>query len=171
MNNYYNTEILDLETLGKIPPPHIIHFDPVGLSPTHTHGLNKVELPEMFIHHNAFGPADNANVINELFIYLMLNSSEFNKVRDGIDIEIQLWSEEPDMIICVRKVLPSFSGVSAAYNQEEITRDVKGFRQIYVKDGNPDVLTSEHFDKIIKEMDNLPKECQEFRKHLTYRSR
>jgi hypothetical protein len=158
MSDYYNESILDLETLKKAPPPHIVHTDSGGLFPTHTHGLNIVNLPEMFINHKAFGSVDNCATINEIFVYLMLNSSEFNKVIEGTSIEVQLWPKESDLIMCVRKVLPSFSGVSAAYSQEEITGDVKGFRQIYVKDDDH-VLTSEYFNDIIKKLDALPDAC------------
>jgi len=124
-------------------PPHMIHGDPSNLYPTHTHGLARVDLPEMFINGSCFGNMGNARVINSLVRYLYLNEEEWDKCVNGEDMEIQLVPKEPDFILCIRKVERNFAGVTTAYYHDDL-KCKTGFRQIYVK-GDDHVLTDDFF--------------------------
>ena len=136
----------DIKDLPKTPP-HQIHGCPRNTYPTHTHGLQSVNLPEMFINGKAFGTRDNALLINEMFAYLWLNDSEWDKLKKLpplVPMEIQLWKDS-DIILCLRKVPRDFKGVTTAYNNEDIFITT-GFAQIYVK-GDDHVLTNEYFEE------------------------
>lgn len=136
----------------------MIHGDPQNIYPTHTHGLHKINLPEVFINSSAFGPNDNANAINEIVIYLILNPEEYCKVFKGEYIEIQLFNpKESDLIFCLRRVNPYFSGVKLAY-PEIYDEPIKGFRQLYIK-GDIHVLKHEYFDDLLNKQNALPKIC------------
>lgn len=129
--------------MREIPkePPHIIHADPDFSYPPHTHGLSSVGLPEMFINARAFTIPDAVSIINDIVIFLYSYNEHWDKCINGEDMEITLIPDEPDFIVCLRKVEKTFAGVTTAYNDEQSST---GFRQIYVK-GDNHVLTDEYF--------------------------
>ena len=125
--------------------PHIIHGCPCDSYPTHTHGLEDVTLPEMFINGKAFGTKVNANIINNIFDRLKNRAIEFVRVgslKIGDDpLEFKLWKES-DMVICIRIVDKDFAGVKTAYHDNNVCKT--GYAQIFVK-GDDHVLTDKYF--------------------------
>lgn len=145
-------------------PPHQIHGDDVNLCPTHTHGLERVGLPEMFINGKAFGNVDNANIINTIVAYLYLNESEWERYVKGEDMEISIYKDPSYPIFCLRKVDRRFAGVTTSYYHEDLNC-ITGFRQLYVK-GDDHVLTDEYFleeDKKSKMVECGP-DCSGYKK-------
>lgn len=158
--NSYTTEF----KRGEIPKtmPFIIHGNPHHLFPTHTHGLASIGLPEMFIHSKAFGVISNGNItnadiINNIFIYLSLNSSEWDKVTNREDIETQL-TKDLDLIFCIRSVDVHFSAVRMAYGEHDLSSPT-GFSQIYVK-GEDHVLDAQYFLDEYEKLKHLEDKCE-----------
>lgn len=129
--------------MKDIKIPHIIHGNEHHQFPTHTHGLCKVGLPELFINSNAFGVFDNSMAINELYLYLLYYPSEFEMVKGRKEVEIKLWGQS-EMSLIIRPVSNDFAGVTIAYNETDIKESNNGFSQIYVK-GDTHVLSDEYF--------------------------
>jgi len=127
--------------------PHLIHGCPKNLHPTHTHGLAKVGLPELFIHGKCYGVVDNANLINMIYVYLFNYQSEWNFIKNKMEIEIPIW----DQMVCIRPVDESFAGVRIAFSDNP---SETGYAQIYIKN-ETHVL---HDDYFLKE-DQLAKDC------------
>jgi len=133
----------ELFKTGNVPKtvPHIIHGNQNNIFPTHTHGLAGVGLPELFIHAEAFGLVNNANIINGVFVYLCLNPAEWNRVAKRIPIEIDI--PDSDLILCVRPVGVKFFGVTMSYSPNDIDCPT-GFAQLYIK-GEDHTTTDEYF--------------------------
>ena len=133
------------------PPVSIRDSDIIikGGYPTHTHGLWNVGLPELFINATAFGPRDNAAVLNVVFEYLATHEDDFYRVRRGEYVEFSPWE---GTVLCIRSVQAMFAGVQKAYNLE-IEADrvlalsielIRMFAQVYVK-GDYHVLEDSYY--------------------------
>ena len=135
-----------IRLIPKVIPP-MIHGDPTPKNgyPTHTHGLEKVGLPEMFINASAFGPVVNAEIINSIFIFLYKHNDLFIMVQNKQSVEIQLWGPD-ELILCIRHVPNTFLGVRKAYFHDDLNCKT-GFAQIYVK-GDDHVLEDVYYEKI-----------------------
>lgn len=128
-------------------PPHMIHGDindaSPGSFPTHTHGLDEVDLPELFINAQAFGVEDNAKVINDVVFFLLQNEKEYEEVQERkVTVEVQLWGED-ELTLCIRPVDLTFGGVLSAYSSVEQRKDLI-VSQLYVK-GDDFVLDSKYY--------------------------
>lgn len=125
---------------NKLPKvlPHIIHGDIVPPKfgyPTHTHGLEKIGWPEFFINSTAFGAKMNAQVINEMFIYLWEHEDDLKKLISEKFIEVDLWpGNDYNIIFYVRIVDHEFLAVKKTYTVDELS--TTGHAQIYVKGDN-----------------------------------
>jgi len=156
-NNKMVRTWVDVKNIDKINNlnrnlPYMIHGDTnknqLNAYPTHTHGLNTVNLPEMFINAAAFGPKDNSRIINMVAIALILNKEYYNEFMEKTFIEMKtgMFSKEDDMIICLRKVEPNFLGVVKC-EYGNINKSLTGFAQIWVK-GDNHVLVDDYFEYI-----------------------
>ena len=126
--------------------PYIIHASPptVGAYPTHTHGLTEIGMPEFIVDPLAFGPQGNAQLINDLYLYLYRpeNTDALDLIMKGETVTINSKELDPtrsdEYNICFRKVGIDFEAVKLAYeglDLEEIA-DVISFIQIYVEGDN-----------------------------------
>ena len=127
--------------------------DSGGLFPTHTHGLDKLGQPEIFIDPLAFNKY-NAILINNVYEYLT-KPSENKLIQDMIDgktIEISIHKLDEkhilipgirkDLIICMRVVHSDFEAVKLAYGNNVPTK--VPFIQLYVL-GDDFALTDEYY--------------------------
>jgi hypothetical protein len=137
---------------------HIIHGCPHSSYPTHTHGLEKIGLPELFINGKAFGTLNNASCLNLTVEYLNLYDSEREKIINKKYIEIKIF-EDVNYIMCLRAVNNKFKGVTTAYYDEDLSCKT-GFYQLYVK-GDFHVLNDRYFIKQDKLSKKIPcdKKC------------
>ena len=124
-----------------------MHADTHGATkaayPTHTHGLDTVKLPELFINAQAFGPQVNGLTINEIVHFLLTHEKEYKEVQERKEtVKIKLWGED-ELVLCIRPVDVSFKGVVAAYSSEEQRKDLV-VSQLYV-DGDDHVLEEKYF--------------------------
>ena len=135
--------------------------DSGGLFPTHTHGLNKIDQPEMLIDPIAFTKY-NANIINDVYDYLNAPKKK-NLIPDiiaGKTIEVKLSEldetsfltlnlyegknsyEKKNLTICIRVVYSDFEAVKEAYGYG-IPLDLP-FLQLYVL-GDDFALEDEYY--------------------------
>ena len=118
--------------------------DSGGLFPTHTHGLNKVDKPEMLIDPLAFAKY-NATLINDVYDYLTSSKRKdlITDIITGKTVEVKLseldetsfltmnsYEGKKDLTICIRVVYSDFEAVKEAYG-EGIPPDLP-FLQLYV---------------------------------------
>jgi hypothetical protein len=126
--------------------PHQIHADVVGAQirafPTHTHGLNEIGIPELFINATCFGPENNARAINYIVSEIAKDDAIIEKLKNKEEVEFEL-GDENDMRLMIRPVENTHMGVVAAYPTEE-QRDGIEVAQLYVK-GDDHVLAEEYF--------------------------
>lgn len=124
--------------------PHMIHADTQGAQlrsfPTHTHGLNGITLPEIFINATCFGPMNNARVINFVVATIASDDDLISKIHAKEEIEIEL---DETMTLVLRPVSNTHMGVLAAYPPEEQRKELD-FAQLYVK-GDDHVLDETYF--------------------------
>jgi hypothetical protein len=135
--------------------PYIIHAcpEPPGF-PTHTHGLTKVGMPEFLIDPLAFGPKENAGLINRAYEYFIKpqNANTLQAIWGGKTLKLTRKdlcpkSDTSDpLIYCFREVPPTFEAVNQAYLIKECGTDVSGMRfvQVYV-DGDDFALTDDYY--------------------------
>ena len=131
--------------------------DSGGLFPTHTHGLNKLDKPEMLIDPLAFGKY-NANIINDVYDYLTSPKREtlITDIITGKTVEVKLseldetsfltknaYEGEKDLTICIRVVYSDFEAVKEAYG-EGLPPDLP-FLQLYVL-GDDFALEDEYYE-------------------------
>lgn len=127
--------------------------DSGGLFPTHTHGLDKLGKPEIFIDPLAFDKY-NATLINNVYDYLTEPGNE-NLIQDllnGDTIETSIHKLDKerilipgirkDLIICMRIVYSDFEAVKEVYGKG-IPIKIP-FIQIYVL-GDDFALTDEYY--------------------------
>lgn len=132
-----------------------------GLFPTHTHGLDKLGYPEIFIDPLAFGKY-NATIINNVYksiinnVYKYLSgSSKKDLMQDLLDrkvleVEINKLDKDflfmagkcKDLIICIRIVYSDFEAVKLAYGNKVPIETP--FIQLYVL-GDDYVLNNEYY--------------------------
>jgi hypothetical protein len=127
--------------------------------PTHTHGLDKFILPDIFINAAAFGPQDNAKMINLIASALIFNKDYYNEFMEKTHLEMKtgMFVEEDDMIMCIRKVENDFLGIVKAYNDDDPSKF--GYSQIWVK-GDDHVLVNEYYEKIGSDPSPCGPNCQ-----------
>jgi hypothetical protein len=143
-------DILDEAVAIQHNLPFLIHGDTERNSlkayPTHTHGLCKIGIPELFINHSAFGPTDNAILINMIAMSFMLRPHILEKFKeDKIRVASSGAFEKDDPVICLRMVEHDFLGVIKAYVNDR--NSSTGYAQLYVK-GDDHVLKDEYFEGI-----------------------
>ena len=118
--------------------------DSGGLFPTHTHGLNEIGQPEIFVDPLAFAK-HNASLINDVYDYLNEPGKEelIPNILAGETLKVKLseldkasfltanlYEGHKDLTICVRVVFPNFEAVKLAYGEDIPTR--LPFFQLYV---------------------------------------
>ena len=113
--------------------------------PTHTHGLVTVDLPDIFINASAFGPVDNAKMINIVASGLILDKNHYAEFLEKSILELKTGVYEDDIIMCLRKVENNFLGVTRAYNNDEPS--IFGYAQLYVQ-GDSHVLVDDFYKDI-----------------------
>lgn len=121
-----------------------------GLFPTHTHGLDKLHQPEIFIDPLAFDKY-NATLINNVYDYL-IKKDLIQNIIDGEIIKISIHRLDKkhiliprikkDLVICMRIVYSDFEAVKLAYG-EGVAPGVP-FIQLYVL-GDDFALTNEYY--------------------------
>ncbi len=127
-------------------PPHIVHGNPNNEFPTHSHGLEKVKMPEMFINALAYGHVENAKVINLIFGYFWLNPYALEELKEKGEIEVDrdyTIADTKGASLMVRIVPNNFGGVIAAYHDKDLECKT-GFAQIYVR-GDLHVLRDSYY--------------------------
>jgi hypothetical protein len=132
--------------------PHMIHMDSTGAHkaafPTHTHGLNTLDLPEIFINASCFGPIQNANAINVAVATVANDDALIEKVRNKEEIlimELEAMSpegEKESLELMLRPVSNTHLGVLSAYSEEDAKEGA--FAQLYIKT-DIDVLDEGYF--------------------------
>ena len=126
--------------------PYIIHACPptVDAYPTHTHGLTEIGMPEFIVDPLAFGPQGNAQLINDLYLYLYRpeNTDALDLIMKGETVTINSKELDParsgEHNICFRMVGIDFEAVKQAYEGLDLEKiaDVISFIQIYVEGDN-----------------------------------
>ena len=124
-----------------------------GLFPTHTHGLDKLNQPEIFIDPLAFDKY-NATLINNVYDYLIKPGKKdlIQSLLDGKIIKVGIHQLNKnsilipgiakDLIICMRVVYSDFEAVKLAYG-EEVPIKIP-FIQLYVL-GDDFALSNEYY--------------------------
>lgn len=124
-----------------------------GLFPTHTHGLDKLGKPEIFIDPLAFDKY-NATLINNVYDYLTEpdNKNLIQNMINGDTIEVSIHKLDKerilipgirkDLTICMRVVYSDFEAVKEAYG-ENVPVEIP-FIQLYVL-GDDFALTDEYY--------------------------
>lgn len=127
--------------------------DTSGLFPTHTHGLDKLNHPEIFIDPLAFNKY-NADLINNVYKYLSGPDQKglIQDLLDGKIIEVKLSKLEEeflfmadkceDLTICMRIVYSDFEAVKLAYG-DKVPIEMP-FIQLYVL-GDDFALDDEYY--------------------------
>lgn len=129
--------------------PFKIHGDinpkPLFGYPTHTHGLEKIGLPEIFINNVAFGATVNAIMINIIAAALIINKNLQKKFMEETIITMKTGFFDPkeDITFSLRKVEPTFNAVKKAYNDNYIPKH--GYAQLWV-DGDDHVLDDDYYE-------------------------
>jgi hypothetical protein len=134
--------------------PYIIHACPptVGAYPTHTHGLTEIGMPEFIVDPFAFGPQDNARLINASYRYFSKpeNAESLNSIMAGETVTINSKTLDSDnyatLDFCFRRVGIDFEAVKLAYDGLDLQKieDVISFIQIYVE-GDDYVLDDDYY--------------------------
>jgi len=146
--------------------PFMIHGDTTLKQsvayPTHTHGMTRFKLPEIFINAAAFGPQENSKLINMIAGSLILHKEYYKEFMEMSFLEMKtgVFVEEEDFIMCIRKVEPKFLAVDKAYNDD--TSSKFGYAQIWVK-GDDHVLVDEYYKKIGTGSSNCGPDCMGFK--------
>ncbi len=130
--------------------PFIIHGDPNGGYPTHTHGLDEIGFPEILIDPRAFGIPGNGGAINDVWSFLKKpqNSSKLEFIKGGRTVKISTKeffpeeNEDESCTLCLRRVTGEFEGVKMAYLGD--TPKNAWLIQIYVE-GDDFALTDEYY--------------------------
>lgn len=144
-------------------PPHMIHGDKIGgvkqAYPTHTHGLASVGMPELFINANAFGPVDNAKIINVIVAMIATYDKLLGKIQAKEELELTI-APLGDFRFMIRSVPNHHLGVMSAYPTEEQRLGIE-FAQLYVK-GDDHVLEEDYFADayVLTTNPNLEDGCQ-----------
>ena len=127
--------------------------DDGGLFPTHTHGLDKLGYPEIFIDPLAFAKY-NATIIRGVYEYLSKSGKEdlIQDLVNGKTIEAKLSKLDKnflfmvpackDLTICMRIVYSDFEAVKLAYG-DEVPAKIP-FIQLYVL-GDDFALDDEYY--------------------------
>lgn len=151
MGKWITPEIADAAQARFLDLGFIIHGDTIANQhkayPTHTHGLVKFGIPEIFMHASCFGPQGNAHMINVVSVSLMLIKERLEKFKQEGRLEFRtgVYEDKDDFILCLRTVKPTFLGVSKAYQSVEIS--LVGHAQLYVK-GDDHALTEDFYVQI-----------------------
>ena len=115
---------LQKETGKKVNAPFIVHASPlheVPKFPTHTHGLDRLGLPELFMNAFSFGPEGTCAKLNDAFDFLSAesNASYLEKILNGEIVEISSSQLHPksneSYTYCFREVSYDFEAVKQAY--------------------------------------------------------
>lgn len=131
--------------LPKVPP-HDIHGNPNNEFPTHSHGLESVDMPELLINAVAYGSFGNAKIINLIFGYFWLNPHILEELKEKKEIEVDrdyAIANTKGASLMVRMVPNNFGGVITAYHGKDLNCTT-GFAQIYVR-GDLHVLRDSHY--------------------------
>jgi len=122
---------------GKSKPrkerlPFIIHADSLQkptATPTHTHGLMAVNMPEMFMDPLSFGPKGTGSIINHAYKYFRKpeNQDKLKAILEGKIIKLESkdlsLGSMGNYTICFRVVSPDFEGVKLAYSRLNTVKD------------------------------------------------
>jgi len=120
--------------------------------PTHTHGLDKIGLPEFIIDPLALGPEQNSQRIFAAYDYFLKpeNNDKLDGILNGEVIELKSKELHPNAkddsdVYCFREVPHDFEAVKMAYSVDgsDLDPDMR-FVQIWLK-GDDHALNNEYY--------------------------